>query len=196
MTVVKSSPDQRTASHNYAVFLTTAMVFRNSVIDVVDYYDVFVCRACIASSVRRRRSRASSRTPIRHSDRAGEMKMVLLFDGRAFGELNFEGRAVRMRLVTEVGLDLHVATVYGKVLKTIERALTFRIVNGNDLVAFVLHLEVMGSTKEETVALEYLKGHQVILLIGRNGMISRVQFPVFGESGQSGKLSMLCVGFH
>jgi hypothetical protein len=63
MTVVKSSPDQRTAAHNYAVFLTGVTVFRKSVIDVVDYHDVFVCRAYTAYLARRRRSRASSQTP-------------------------------------------------------------------------------------------------------------------------------------
>jgi hypothetical protein len=42
MNVVKNSPDQRTVSHNSAVFPTSVTVFCNSVIDVVDYHDVCV----------------------------------------------------------------------------------------------------------------------------------------------------------
>jgi hypothetical protein len=218
MTIIKNSPDQRSTCHKYSIFLTSVTTFRNSVIFVVDFHDVFICKACdfpanahhffgeiepIARIV------ADSGVGILVVLlRSGKVKVMSLFDGRVFGEINFIGQTIKTILITEVwhlivlevGLDLHVATMHGKILKTvqlfkpIETAITFRILNGNDFVAFldgdkkfqlfeVLYpekLHVVGKTKADAVALEYLRAQQMILLIESNGVFSKVPFPIIG----------------
>jgi hypothetical protein len=218
MTVFKSSPGQRVTCHNYSVFLTALAVFRNSVIYVVDYHEVFISRACdfpvnghhfFGEIEPIDRIVADPGVGILVIvTRSARIKVLSLFDGRLFGELNFAGQSVRAILITEVwhlivlevGLDLHIATMHGKVLKTvqlfkpIEKAITFRIANGNDFVAFVdgdhkfqlfevlypEKIQVIGKARGDAVALAYLRGHQMIVLVEKNGLISRVPFPVLG----------------
>jgi hypothetical protein len=218
LTVFKAAPDQRTHAHNYAVALTSATVFQDSVVFVVDFHDVFIGPA--ADFPDTARHFCGEIEPIARivadacvgilvvQMRSGRLKIMSLIDASVFGEMGFDGQHIGTILITEVwhlivlevGLDLHIATIYGKVLKTvqlfkpIERAITFRICNGNDFVAFVdgdrkfqlfevLHpekLQIVGKTKADLVALEYLRAQQLILLIESNGMFSKVPFPVSG----------------
>jgi hypothetical protein len=101
-------------------------------------------------------------------------------------------------VVVVCGLEVQVATIRGKQLKSgvlfmrITIATTFRIVNGSDFVAFIdteNQLKVidvwhpdkpqtLGRTRKRVVAIKYLRGDQLILLVEHDGKLSMVTLPL------------------
>jgi hypothetical protein len=131
--------------------------------------------------------------------------MVSLVDRRPLGQLDFVGKDLGIVLVTETWhllvieccLRVYVATLYGKILKTGElfkpmsRAVTFRLMSGGDFVAFVDNenalkifevfypekWQLLSRIKNPVMGLDYLREPQLILVIERDGHLSKLRFP-------------------
>jgi hypothetical protein len=100
-------------------------------------------------------------------------------------------------IVVECDLKICIATIYGKfvkasdIFKPIARRVTFRILTGNDFVAFVdcdtalrifevfypEKMQLLTKIKTQVVALGHLRDHQAIPVIEQDGQVSKLTFP-------------------
>jgi hypothetical protein len=215
MTIFKITPDQRLLSQRFSTFVTSLATIGSSVVFVVDFHDVFICRANeFPSNARHLHGEVApiSRLVIDATlgvlviiTKSGLLKMVSLVDRRRLGQLDFVGKNLGVVLVTETWhllvieccLKVYVATLYGKILKTEELfkpmglAVTFRLMSGGDFVAFVDNenalkifeafypekLQLLSRIKNPVIGLEYLREPQLILIIERDGHLSKLRFP-------------------
>jgi hypothetical protein len=141
--------------------------------------------------------------------KSGLLKTVSLLNGKLQGTFDFVRMGLRTVLITETrhliviecDLKIYRATIDGKILKVkeifkhIARAATFRILNGNDFIAFVdcdtvlrifevfypEKMQLLTKTKNQIVAFEYLRDHQIILVIKQDGQLSKLTFPQIGK---------------
>jgi hypothetical protein len=197
MTVVKISPDQHRLTQKFALYVTVLAAIGSSVIFMVDFHDLFISKAPdfplnaqhLLSEIEGIARWVCDPTIglLVILTKSGLLKTVSLLDGKLQGTLDFVGMGLRTVLMTEIwhltvvecDLKISMATIYGKILKVSEIfkpiawAVAFRIMNGNDFVAFVdcdtalrilevfcpEKMQLLTNIKNQVVALECLRDH-------------------------------------
>jgi hypothetical protein len=197
MIIVKISPDQRCLTQKFALYVTSLAVIGSSVVFVVDFHDLFICKASdfplntqhLLSEIEAIARLVCDPTIglLVRTTKSVLLKTVSLLDGKPQGTLDFVGMGLRTVLIAETwqlivvecDLKIYITTIYGTILnvseifKPIARAVTFRILNGNNLVAFVdcdtalrifevfypEKMQLLTKIKNQVVALEYLRNH-------------------------------------
>jgi hypothetical protein len=191
----------------------------SSIVFVVSFHDLFICKTSdFPLNARHLLSEIEGiailvRDPTTGllviTTKSGLLKTVPLLGGKLQGTLDFVRMGLRTVLITETwrliviecDLKIYRATIDGKILKVSEifkpiaRAVTFRILNGNDFVAFVdcdtvlrivkisypEKMQLLTAITNQVIALEYLRDHQAILVIEQDRQLSKLTFPKIGK---------------